>query len=1052
MEKINNRAKILAVLLAAAILALAFIVLGQNRSNFQTSVLASFDDVPESHQYSKVINFLKDNEVVNGYNDGTFKPDNPLTRAEFTKIIVLGTDQNFTPATEAPFPDVPLGEWYTDYIAYCAHWNYIEGYPDGNFKPNQEITKTEALKILGELVGWNIDSIDTNNTQNPYSDVDLNTWYGPYVAYAISKNLLDDNGSSLGAGVPITRGQMSEYIYRDYAVRELGIAKYDTSYDSEILGYNSGGSGTPKGSIGNSVNAAEPTGSYFRAGGALVSDYEAAIQIVQELVGNHPNKDTLIAFMEPIPYASGSELAAYDFSSTNGKSDPETLQNDTWLAFIDNYPSAGWNHPTQFVLIDADTLEYEVRYEDSWPVVNNYSLWSHEQMRAQTEFWAYPTDGNLDRLAEGGNTVNGVLLAGSLVGQGIPDKSPSEWTWEELDEAMGGWEGLQRDLKIVEAKETPMEDFAPSCECTSSTGKKMALLIDGMDQGGFLEEVTHHIKDLPERWDLLPHYKGLKEQGYDVTYISSGVDEDVTYAPEGADIKDLRYTTLENIEQAFEDVADQLDCCDEIVVMFSGHGDGYSISMNPKRYIPRTTLQELDAPNEKGETWEVVNLEPVEVGSDKGGVLEAEDIQILLDSLRACRQKVIISACYSGGLLDKGVGEIPASGCSCRTVYVSSAADKVTWENSDGLVTVMGKSLESGSSLLEAFFKAYQSVTDRGNRSNFPIMSQSATDLCEDPDNDGICTGLEIEYNMNPDLNDTDGDGISDRDEWDYTQGPGDGTQKLTDPVLADTDRDGIGDGDELVIGTDPTDPDSDNDGIKDGDEVYTYGLNPLNTDTDNDGYEDYDDLFDNRTNPLNPDTDGDGCTDGEEVHLYGTDPSNPESKGLNCGCDDDPNCCDGIIVDLQNDDENCGECNNCCAELGENCSCVEGECECESGDSVTIQFDCILENIYHSDFGIWENAITYEAFEIDPDTYERRYANLNPDLETEWSGSTNGMCQQEGDTTPICQDPITNQAVLTTHLATYKTYSFDDYTTAEINADIGALFENSVYHQPCGF
>lgn len=882
MKNKFNSNIILAILLVIVSAAVFLIKTTNGPNNLQTDVVAAFSDVPDSHKYTKAITFLRQNEIVKGYNDGTFRPENSLTRAEFTKIIVLGTNQNFTKATKAPFSDVALGEWYTDYIAYCSSLGFLKGYGDGTFKPNQAISKVEALKILGELVNWDTKSIDPNAIQVPYSDLNLKDWYGPYASYAISKNLLDDTGSNFHPDAYITRGQMSEYIYRDYVVRELGVEKYDQSYDADILGHI-----TPAGTanLNGIVTAEMPDKSYFAQTESSDSEYQEIVEFAKEkFLENHPNKDTLIAFMEPLPYAAGSEIAAYDFSSKDGKKSKETLKKDSWLLFIDDYPEAEWQHPTQFVIIDKATQQYKIRTEKSWPVVNNYSLWSHKDMRERTEFQIRPSGQNsLTKNLNANISSPDTLMAA--------DDKPVPYSWDELDKALGG-------LESTKAKATTMRDLTPLCECVKSAKNKFAILIDGMDEAGYIDEITRHIKTLPENWELLPAYKGLKQQGYQVTLVTSETGVEENYAPEGTTQSDLKYATLANVSKAFSEVASKAECCDEVIVVIYGHGDGESVAINPKRYLPRTDLVKKDG------KWELISLEPVPVGSDEGGALTAEDIKALLDSLNVCRQKVVIVSCYSGGLLEKGIGKPASEGCSCRTTYVSSAADKITYNSTDGIVAVMGKSLENGSSFLSAFFDAYKSVIDRKERSNYPIMEQSSTSNCEDPDGDGICSGEEISKGMDPNNKDSDGDGIGD-----YVEGGlDDKVLNPTDPVKADTDGDGLGDGAELKAGTDPHNPDTDGDKISDGDEVIKFGLNPLSKDTDGEGYEDYDDLYDNRTNPLNPDTDGDSCTDWEEVDLYKTDPSDPKDKGYNCGCLSPQNKDDDTCVDDTDDDTSTSE------------------------------------------------------------------------------------------------------------------------------------------------
>lgn len=94
--------------------------------------------------------------------------------------------------------------------------------------------------------------------------------------------------------------------------------------------------------------------------------------------------------------------------------------------------------------------------------------------------------------------------------------------------------------------------------------------------------------------------------------------------------------------------------------------------------------------------------------------------------------------------------------------------------------------------------------------------------------------------------------------------------QQNNDQILfgqpVDSDKDGLDDVREKEIGTNPQIADTDNDGLSDGDEVIVYKTNPLIADTDADGLSDGDEVLIWHTNPLNPDSDGDTYLDGEEV------------------------------------------------------------------------------------------------------------------------------------------------------------------------------------------
>lgn len=142
-----------------------------------------------------------------------------------------------------------------------------------------------------------------------------------------------------------------------------------------------------------------------------------------------------------------------------------------------------------------------------------------------------------------------------------------------------------------------------------------------------------------------------------------------------------------------------------------------------------------------------------------------------------------------------------------------------------------------------------------------------------DTDGDGLRDGEEVKrYNTNPLKVDTDGDGLSDGDEV---------FKYKTDPAKSDSDGDGLPDGEEIhKHKTDPAKLDTDGDGLTDGDEVLKHNSDPLKVDTDGDGLSDWDEVKVYRTDPSKQDTDADGLGDGEEVRRYKTDPLKVDTDG----------------------------------------------------------------------------------------------------------------------------------------------------------------------------
>lgn len=174
---------------------------------------AQFSDVSPTHQNSQAIEYLQNAKIINGYNDGTFKPDNLVNRVEFLKIILEGShiplDKNEN--TILPFTDTEDSAWYAPYLRKAYAEGIIVGYPDGTFKPAQTINKAEALKILGEVQAW-----DTSSPvlDSPFKDTPKLAWYTKYVNYAQQHNYLEETGEYFSPDSLMTRAQISEVIYR----------------------------------------------------------------------------------------------------------------------------------------------------------------------------------------------------------------------------------------------------------------------------------------------------------------------------------------------------------------------------------------------------------------------------------------------------------------------------------------------------------------------------------------------------------------------------------------------------------------------------------------------------------------------------------------------------------------------------------------------------------------------------------------------------------------------------------------------------------------------
>lgn len=211
---------------------------------------ASFSDVPQSYTYSSSVEYVQREGIVTGYADGTYKPSNSINRAEFTKIVVnsfyknevdtahvchqeyrtdmtmcggvnkceaaafvnygacmgYATDANGNPDPKSGilkvydtcFPDIADTVWYKKFVCLAKMKSLIGGYPDGSFKPEQNVSFVEAAKILSNAFGF-------ATSQDAI-------WYRPYVGALADRKAIPSTISLFEQ--KITRGELAEIIYR----------------------------------------------------------------------------------------------------------------------------------------------------------------------------------------------------------------------------------------------------------------------------------------------------------------------------------------------------------------------------------------------------------------------------------------------------------------------------------------------------------------------------------------------------------------------------------------------------------------------------------------------------------------------------------------------------------------------------------------------------------------------------------------------------------------------------------------------------------------------
>lgn len=184
------------------------------QSAFASIPASGFSDVQPTNPYYEAINSLKADGIIQGYPDGTFKPDQPVNRVEALKIISLGAKIEVPESSTVnlTFNDIKNGEWYIKYLSKAVELNIVQGYTDGTFKPTQTVNLVENLKMLINTKKINV--VNIRVPANPYADAISTEWYAKYVQYAKDRNwLTPDSENMIYPSQGMTRGKLAQLIY-----------------------------------------------------------------------------------------------------------------------------------------------------------------------------------------------------------------------------------------------------------------------------------------------------------------------------------------------------------------------------------------------------------------------------------------------------------------------------------------------------------------------------------------------------------------------------------------------------------------------------------------------------------------------------------------------------------------------------------------------------------------------------------------------------------------------------------------------------------------------
>lgn len=184
---------------------------------------AVFNDLADFPWARIAIEDLARKGIINGIGNSQFAPGEPLTRAQFAKIIVMAMGENPTTAGNTSFSDVKPSDWHYGYIEKALELGLISGDPDGSFRPNDALSRQEMLAILVRAMGVDVEECVDQSILKPFiNETRISDWARGYVAYAESIGLLEHghmaeirvDGISFDARKQASRADAALTVYR----------------------------------------------------------------------------------------------------------------------------------------------------------------------------------------------------------------------------------------------------------------------------------------------------------------------------------------------------------------------------------------------------------------------------------------------------------------------------------------------------------------------------------------------------------------------------------------------------------------------------------------------------------------------------------------------------------------------------------------------------------------------------------------------------------------------------------------------------------------------
>jgi hypothetical protein len=174
--------------------------------------MSQFSDTTTGTPVATASDYLYYKNIIGGFADGTFRPDQKVNRAEAAKFFTLAAKTNLNyNAKSTPFRDVIVEEWYGPYVLAAAEAKIINGHPNGNFRPQDGIQRSQFLAMLARAF-----DLPSEKGSSNFTDVEPSAWYAGYTELVDVYDLFaeDETPATLNPAQEMTRAEFALGLHR----------------------------------------------------------------------------------------------------------------------------------------------------------------------------------------------------------------------------------------------------------------------------------------------------------------------------------------------------------------------------------------------------------------------------------------------------------------------------------------------------------------------------------------------------------------------------------------------------------------------------------------------------------------------------------------------------------------------------------------------------------------------------------------------------------------------------------------------------------------------